>query len=140
MSITPRKNEVAAVVKILEDESHPDATAAAKAVIKQVFALLQEREMAAFSWRIGPGAPVITWGPFTSPNEAQKWGSALSTGGEGLVTTLYSPTALTARVLESEEPRVGVCTTCGHPWGTHQHEKKKGVCMLDTCSCTYMTK
>ena len=44
MAITPRKEEVAAVIEVLESDEHEDSTSMAKALIKVVAEQLQKRD------------------------------------------------------------------------------------------------
>lgn len=143
MRLTPRANEVKAVAAVLEDASHESAEALAKAVIKTVADLLEEREFYALAWRdkAGPDALSLAWGIFPSENEAAKFLGKLDIGGMGRPIKLYSAAEMTARIDAPDDPAGRrLCSTCEHPHGTHMHEKRLGKCQVSGCGCTTDTK
>jgi hypothetical protein len=137
--ITPRKDEVKAVVELLESDGYDSADALAKDLIKRVADLFSEREWWAYAFRFGPGSQVLSWGPLSSETEVKRFAERLSVEGEHLSVKLYSTAAALTRLEESAGAVLGkdatLCLNCGHPNGTHMHEKKIGICQLKGCGC-----
>lgn len=136
MRVTPRKDEVAAIAQLLESPDYDSADALARDVIKRVAELFAEREWYALAWRLGPGSPVLSWGPLSSDSEAEKFGSKLSVGGEGISVKLHSTAAMLQRFEDSDIAPSTLCGNCKHPHGTHRHEKRLGKCQVRGCKCT----
>jgi hypothetical protein len=125
---------VQAVVALLESDGYPTAEALAKDVIKTVADLLDSREWYALAWRdkAGPGALSLAWGVFSSENECTKFATKLSIGGTGRAIKLYSADEMLDRLDVTDAAGRLSCTTCGHPHGTHQHERRIGQCQVQT--------
>jgi hypothetical protein len=136
--LTPRKNEYAQVVKLLESDAYDSAEALAKDIIKTVADFLDDREWYALAWRdkLGPDALSLAWGVFPSEVEARRFGEALAVGGHAQAVKLYSASEMVARSKEADD-LVGrsLCKNCGHPHGAHQHERRMGQCQVDRCGC-----
>jgi hypothetical protein len=137
--ITPRKAEVAEVVKLLEDPGYTSADALAKDVMKLVADLFAEREWFAYAWRTGSGAPVLAWGPFTSDNEARKFADKAALGGEHISVKLYSSASMLDRIAEQGKGKSKHCTTCTHPLGAHEHPANGNRCAVGRCACSNPT-
>lgn len=137
MKLTPRKNEVAAIVELLEKDGYETAEALAKDVIKKVAELFSEREFYALAWREGPTGLSLCWGPLTSDNEVTKFGEKLALGGQAVSVKLGSVASMLECQASAEEGLSKLCTTCHHPHGTHRHEGKLGQCMVRGCKCKY---
>lgn len=139
MRLTPRKEEVKAVVELLESDGYDSADALAKDVIKRVAELFAEREWYAYAFRFGPGSQVISWGPLPSETEVKRFADRLGVEGEHLSVHLFSTAAALTRLEATSADVVGkdaiLCPKCGHPNGTHRHEKKLGICQIPACGC-----
>ncbi|WP_367135853.1 hypothetical protein [Saccharothrix sp. HUAS TT1] len=135
MKITPRKDEVAAVVQLLESDGYDSAEALAKDVIKRVAELFGDREFYAWVHRFGPGQLQLAWGPLTSDSEVLKLAKKASLGGESMSLKLYSTNGLLARIAEGNIAPTEHCTDCGHPHGAHEHPKFGGRCAIRRCTC-----
>lgn len=141
MKVTPRKAEVAAVVAVLEDTSFESGADMAKEIIKTVGLLFAERDWYAFAWRDKPvGGLSLAWGPLSSPTEVTRMAAKLAIGGEAQGVKLYSTAAMLATIEEQGKGSSKTCTTCGHPHGTHQHERQVGKCKVRGCRCVTDTK
>ena len=140
MKITPRKNEVAAVVELLEKEGYESADALAKDVIKKVAELFSEREFYALAWRENAAGLSLCWGPLTSDTEVTRFGEKLALGGQAVSVKLGSVASMLERHASAEEGLSKLCTSCRHPHGTHRHEGKLGQCMVRGCKCKYDLK
>jgi hypothetical protein len=136
--LTPRRDEVKAVVELLESDGYDSADALAKDVIKRVADLFAEREWWAYAFRFGPGSQVLSWGPLSSETEVKRFAEKMGVGGEHLAVRLFSTTAALTRA-EENQTSVGkdaaLCPNCGHPNGTHMHERRVGICQLNGCKC-----
>jgi hypothetical protein len=130
---------VKAVVALLESDAYDSPEALAKDIIKTVADELDQREWYALAWRdkLGADALSLAWGVFPSESEAGTFAKSLTFGGVARPVKLYSAVEMQARIDAPEDP-VGrsLCTTCGHPHGTHRHEKRLGKCQVDRCGCT----
>ncbi|ONI83467.1 hypothetical protein ALI22I_33740 [Saccharothrix sp. ALI-22-I] len=135
MKITPRKNEVAAVVQLLESDGYDSAEALAKDVIKRVAELFADREFYAFVHRFGPGQLQIAWGPFTSDAEVVKFANKAKLGGEAMSLKLCSTGAFLARLGKNQIAPSERCATCNHPHGAHEHPTFGGRCAVRGCAC-----
>jgi len=139
MKLTPRKDEINAVIAVLEDPGHKDAQAMARAVIKTVAEALSQREWWLYAWRDGPG-PVLAWGPFASEKDTEVFAGKVALKGEHRAIPVYSPYALMERMDKQDKGIQRYCTTCNHPLGTHQHDRRGGRCAVRGCDCKQIAK
>lgn len=137
MRLSPRKDEIKAVIDILEDDSFENADKMARALIKQVAEQLAEREWYALAHREGPGGMVLFWGPLSSEGEVAKFGEKAALGGQNFSVKLNSTGSMLARMDKKTSP---YCSTCHHPHGAHQHPSMSGRCALRSCPCKEDTK
>ncbi|OKI45088.1 hypothetical protein [Micromonospora sp. CB01531] len=144
MRITPRKEEVAAVVAVLESDQYDSAQAMAKAVIKEVAELLDMRDWVALTHRFGDNGQLgLNWGPFGSAIEAQRLADKLALGGRFSVVRLGSPGLLVANLLGAKRPTKDFCANpaCLHAAWTHSAlGNSRGKCVLESCPCDEMKK
>lgn len=141
-NLTPRKDEVRRVLEVLESPDFESGEAMAKAVIKEVHSIFEEREWAALAWRDkedGTGLS-LAWGPFASITEAKRFGTQLEVGGVAQAVTLSSVGMMEARIARTEKGKSKFCGNCSHPVGTHLHERRIGTCMVRGCKCKKLTK
>ncbi|UZJ23687.1 hypothetical protein RHODO2019_10755 [Rhodococcus antarcticus] len=138
MKLTPRADEVKAVVALLESDGYDSATALAKDIIRTVGEQLSEREMYAWVWRAQEGSYQLAWGPFSSEFEVRSMAKKAGLGGDHMTLKLYSVGAMTER-LDAKAPSP-MCATCGHPHGAHEHPKQGGKCSIKKCTCKRDTK
>jgi hypothetical protein len=136
VKITPRKAEVQQIVSLLESDGYENAEALAKDVLKEAAAIFAGREWHAYAWRTGPGAPVLAWGPLSSPTEVKKFAEKAALGGEHLCVKLFSTTVMLDRIASAEKGKSKHCSLCTHPLGAHEH---RGGCAVGGCSCTEPT-
>ncbi|XVV02792.1 hypothetical protein ACQPW3_36420 [Actinosynnema sp. CA-248983] len=137
MRITPRKDEVAAVVELLESDGYNSADALAKDVIKKVAELFADREFYAWVHRFGPGQLQLAWGPFTSDAEVVKFAKKAALGGESMSLKLCSTGAFLERLGKNKTAPSERCANpaCGHIHGAHEHPKFGGRCAIRGCTC-----
>ncbi|MDH6462090.1 hypothetical protein M2302_002265 [Micromonospora sp. A200] len=143
MRITPRKDEVAAVVAILESDQYNSADAMAKAVIKEVAELLDMRDWVALTHRFGDGQLGINWGPFASESEALKLAGKVGINGKFGTVKLHSPGLLLANTVGAKRPTKDFCTDirCMHAAWVHSAVgNSRGACVLESCPCDEMKK
>lgn len=136
MKLTPRKDEVKAIVELLEDDGFESADALAKEIIKRVGVLLEDRELVAWVHRFGPEAPYqLAWGPFSSRSEAERLAKKTGVGGENMILPMGSVSAIEERL--KEKPAGTALCTCGHSEVVHQHPGFRGRCVgaRGTCKC-----
>lgn len=142
MAFTPRKEEYALIVEMLESDEFNDAPSMAKAIVKEVSRMLWHRDWyaTAITWPDADGNRKAKWmyGPFTSESDVQKFGNAhlLVGGGASYVwDKMYSP----ARTIGHAEGAPGVkgfCKTCGHsPFAHGVDGSSRGECKLTDCPC-----
>lgn len=138
MRITPRKEEVAAVVALLEDDTFESATHLAKAVIKEVGEILQMRDWIALVHTWSDGTRGLNFAPFASEAEAKTFASKMAFGGTGRLVKLNSPGAMLANT-DGKKGWKGYCfhPECGHAPFTHSiASAARGACHIPTCPCT----
>lgn len=134
MRITPRGNEIKAVVDLLEDDSYDSAQSLAKAIIKRVAEVFAERDWHAWVWRESPDAFQLAWGPYSSENEAKRASARVGLAGQFMVLPLYSTAALVDRLSADVIPSY-FCEACNHQVLSHQHPKIQPKCAVRGCEC-----
>lgn len=141
-NLTPRKDEVRRVLEVLESPDFKSGEDMAKAVIKTVHELFEEREWTALAWRDKPDGTGLSlaWGPFTSETEAIRFINRLDVGGVAQAVPLYSVAMMEAHVAKTSAGKAKNCPNCNHPVGTHLHERKVGHCMAKVCKCKSVAK
>ncbi|QAY17737.1 hypothetical protein SEA_ASTEN_56 [Streptomyces phage Asten] len=143
MRITPRAQEVNAVVEVLESGEYDDAKSLAKALIKEVAQILAQRDgfALAHTWRDGTAG--LNFGPFGTEGDAQKFGERLGgVGGTAHVVKLSSPEVLIANQ-DGKKGWTPFCLVegCGHAPFTHSMAgTSRGACMVDGCECSTYRK
>lgn len=142
-NLTPRKDEVRRVLAVLESHNFESGEQMAKAVIKEVHALFEEREWTALLWRdpkITGKDLCLAWGPFMSETEALRFAKRLDIGGTAATLPLSSVGMMEAHVAATAKGKAKFCPNCDHPVGTHLHERRMGHCMVKGCECKSLTK
>jgi hypothetical protein len=139
MRITPRREEVKAIVEILESDQYDSADAMAKALIKEVAELMDLRDWVALTHRFGEQDRVgINWGPFASDSEATKYAEKVGINGKFATVKLYSPGILLANATSAKRTIKDFCTNpaCMHASWTHSAVGNgRGKCVLELCPC-----
>ena len=138
--LAPRKAEIVALVGLLErDWDTPEALASA--LLKHSFELIQARDL--WGLAVDHAGLRIVYGPYATEGDVERAHKALGVG-VGHVGRLYAA-AGTAR--QDTEPLLGLCVTCRHPKGTHDHPKSMGYCLAGAshrdkpaCDCKQYTK
>lgn len=137
MSIRPRKDEIARVVALLEQDGFDTPEDMATELIKTVAELFAEREAYAV------GLDGISWFPWWDARSAGK--AAESIGGR--VGKVYPSGPLERRLASFSEPvQRGLCPDCNHPWPAHidrawrEGKRKTGPtnppgCCVTGCPC-----
>lgn len=141
-NLTPRKDEVRRVVEILESSDFETGEAMAKAIIKETYQILLERSWFALLWRTNTATGrdlSLSWGPFTSATEAERFAKKLEIGGTARALPLSSVAMMEAHVARTARGKAKNCPNCDHPIGTHLHERRMGHCMVRGCKCKSMT-
>lgn len=142
-NLTPRKDEVRRVMEVLESTEFDSGEAMAKAVIKEVHSIFEEREWTALLWK-APGVSENTlslaWGPFTSETEAVRFAKRLDAGGLARALPLSSVGMMEAHIATTATGKAKNCPNCDHPVGTHMHERAIGRCMVVRCKCKSLAK
>lgn len=136
MTFTPRKTEVEAVVDLLEqDFETPQALA--KAILKEAFDIVQQRGLYLVAAPFGDGT-FTAFGPYASATDAVKAASK-SVYPDSQTFPIFGEQLM----LPLDPAPLEVCT-CGHPKGTHEHERGRGWCWAmggsvksgNNCGCT----
>lgn len=141
-NLTPRRDEVRRVMEVLESTDFTSGEEMAKAVIKTVHDLFEEREWTALAWRDksdGTGLS-LAWGPFTSATEAERFAKRLDAGGVARAVPLASVSMMEAHIATTARGKAKFCPNCDHPIGTHLHERRVGHCMVARCKCKSLSK
>ena len=116
MAITPRKDEIAAVVAVLESDEHEDSASMAKALVRVVSELLQKRD----AFGVAIGLPTdnlrLAHGPYFTVLEAKR--VVKEANARGLVAFL-APLLSADSALREEEEAMNKRCTCGHPVQLH---------------------
>jgi hypothetical protein len=104
VNISPRKNEVEAVLSVLDEhkpvvvlgvspEYAAERLAMGKALIKAVWVALMDRDFYVYAYRFPSGPPTLPFGPFTSRSEAERFAKnvAIDARGSHVVVKVYGP-------------------------------------------------
>ncbi|MER8116307.1 hypothetical protein [Streptomyces sp. NPDC094031] len=137
MRITPRKEEVAVMVALLEDPTFESADQLAKAIYKTAAELLQMRDLFALVHTWQGGHRGLNFGPFGGEAEIKTFASKMAFGGTGKIVKLYSPGVMLANV-DGKKGWKGYCfdPECGHAPFTHSAASAaRGACQIPTCPC-----
>lgn len=133
MRITPRGEEVKAVVDLLESDGFDSADKMAKAVIKEVADMLAMREWFALTHIWENGSKGLNFGPYGSKAEVKKAAEAIG-GGSYMAIPLHSPGKLQANY-EGKKWK-GYCQSCEHSPALHLADgSSRGKCGLSYCDC-----
>lgn len=137
MRFTPRKDEVQAVVDVLESGEFDDAPQMAKALLKEVADLLWHRNWYVAGLVGADGKPGPVFGPFSSEGESVKFAEACM-GIEGMSVrkaAVNSPARL-AGLLHGAPGVKGFCANCGDsPFDHLTDGSSRGKCALPECKC-----
>jgi hypothetical protein len=128
--ISPRGNEIDAVVEVLESEAYDSPEKMAAAIIKAVVAELAKRDALGVAAGFAGEGPVLAVGPFYDQRSVQKYvESAQECGLETRVRRLGSPLPIGP----PEDPKAA-CAGCEHDkvfhgsWGCGVFPDKKKRC------------
>ena len=142
MRITPRREEIDRVVRILECDEFTGAEQMAKDLIKEVAEMLWMRDWFALVHLNRDGTKGLNWAPFSSPIEAFRTAARIGVGGRFGTVKLYSPGRLLANT-EGKPGWPGFCQNdgCGHaPWTHAMVGAGRGRCVLSPCDCARFRK
>jgi hypothetical protein len=114
--LTPRKDEVAAVVALLEGEEHETAEELAKAILKEVSGLLSKRDSYGVAIGLRTDDLRIPHGPFWTLLDAKR--TQREAEARGLVSFIAPLRAATDALREEEIAHSKRCV-CGHPKELH---------------------
>ena len=114
--ISPRKDEIQAVVSILESDEHESPEAMAGAIVRRLGQLFEERD----AYGVGIGLPTddveLAHGPFYNIGDAKRVvNEARARGLRAFIAPLFGP----ARALLDEEEALAQRCVCGHPRELH---------------------
>lgn len=135
MRITPRKEEIAPVVEILESDDYASGEAMAKALIKLIADNLWMRDWYALGFKFREDDPFwLPYGPFSSEADAIATAKKYGPGGIARTVKLYSPGRLIA-MRDGKKGWPGYCADCGCDPAIHLGEGSgRGKCMsCPTC-------
>ena len=122
--ITPRKNEIAAVEAILNDDSYDDGTAMAKAIVKAVVSELSLRDAYVAGVGYPNEGPWLPVGPFWGASDARKFTQKAHDKGQvSQYGILVGPDSLYEDV-----PDEAPDCTCGHHRSIHT--SSWGCCVM----------
>ena len=137
--ITPRSNEVDAVLGILESEDYEDPKAMARAIVKALAEQFAQRDSFGVV-NISPGF-IYGWGPFWTQRDAEKFGGALTAGGmKPYRLTLAGPEKYQAAP-QGRAGGLGEKCPCGHlalahgSWSKGTLTPGPGACAWKGCKC-----
>lgn len=126
MALTPRKEETAALVEILESGAYDDPTQMAGALLKRSAQLLQERD-----GKSGTGLYVVSlggapFGPFYTAADAERFTRHADTelGLEGRTFRLWAPTTYDLDEKHQAQIKAEGCV-CGHTRERHVEKKRR---------------
>lgn len=135
MRLTPRKEEVNAVVEILESDQYDSAQAMAKALIKTVADALWMRDWYVLGSKFRTEDNFwLPYGPFASVSEAESVYKKTAIGGAAKTVKVYSPGRLVA-MIEGKRGWPGYCSDCGCDPAMHLTDgSSRGKCVsCPTC-------
>lgn len=138
MKVTPRKNEVEAVLALMESDEFDSGAAMAKAIIKKVGELFAERDWYAWVWRENQDAFQLASGPYSSPTEVDRVVKKVGLTGQHMALHIYPSAPLNRRL--TEMPSSMYCSGCGHPDHAHEVPKYNGRCWIKRCGCKKLDK
>lgn len=122
-----RKEEMAAVLSILEDATFEDGEAMAKAILDKVYDLFRERDWYGLRW-CG-----MAFGPYIDKGEASRAAKAL--GNAPVVNTLRGRHWIDRAIANSTpESDSRYCAACEHPRVAHFSTRPFG-CIVKGCIC-----
>ena len=129
--LTPRKEEVAAVVAILESDEHEDSTSMAKQLLKVIAEVLSKRD----GYGVGIGLRTddmrVPHGPFYNILDAKR--TVKEAEARGLVA-FVAPLLGAGNALSEEGEAMNKRCVCGHPVELHgQSVKPKALTSLGCC-------
>jgi len=130
MAIRTRKDERARILALLEAD-FPDGDKLADAILKEAYALLQQRDWYVFGAQLD--TLTFPYGFFATSNEAVK--AALVAGGPCAGVVRVLPAAkLAERMAELDKSTRPMCE-CRHPWDIHLDQAKTPGCPTRGCPC-----
>lgn len=131
MALTPRKDEVAAVVAILESDEHDDSVSMAKAIVRAVSEALSKRDAIGVAIGLKSDDLRNPFGPFWDSRSALKVkAEAESRGLVAFLAPLYAPDSALSIEAEATNKRC----KCGHPKELHGSSiTPKAVTTLGCC-------
>lgn len=133
MRITPRRDEIAEVTALL-DEEHESAEAAARAVIKLCADLLQDRDTVALVLIDATGA-ALNIGPMGNEAEAKSFADKLAPAMEVAYAPLVAAGPLLAAMGEKKGVK-GHCKSCGlAQWAHELAGTTRGKAVLPGSGC-----
>lgn len=138
MKVTPRKDEVQAVVAVMESDEFETGEAMAKAVIKQVAELFAKRDWYAWVWRESDDSLQIAHGPLSSKVEAERLATKSGLKGRHMALPLFSTAALLERA--TAKPPAVRCADCTHPYHCHEVPRYAPKCWVKGCGCKALAK
>ena len=141
MALTPRKEEVSAVVEVLEFDDHEDSVSMAKALIKVIAELLQQRDGYGVAIGLRTDDLRLPHGPFYTILEAKR--VAKEAEARGLVSFIAPLLGAGNALRDDEEAKAKRCI-CGHPAILHGSAIKPkavtsigcGVYLRDKSKCS----
>lgn len=145
MRITPRSDEVKAVVAILESGEFDGPEQMAKALIKEIAEWLQVRDWVVLTHVWKDETLGVNWGPFGSEAEATAAANKIAVGADKFrLIPIYSPERVLASYDETRpKDRKGFCLNddCGHASWLHLMDgSSRGACGLEKCPCKKLAK
>ncbi|MFD7738019.1 hypothetical protein [Kitasatospora sp. NPDC059800] len=142
MRLTPRKEEVSAIVALLESQDFDSADQMAKALLKEAGEILQMRDWYALVHTWNDGHRGLSWAPFGNESEAIAFANKLTIGGTARLVKLYSPGIMLANI-DGKKGWKGYCQDpeCGHaPFAHSTVSATRGACHIPTCPCGQFRK
>lgn len=116
MALSPRRDEVQSIVALLESEDFESADELAKAILKEVAALLSKRDAYGVAIGLPSDGPQLCHGPYYSILDAKR--IVREVEARGLVAFI-APLLGAGNALREEEESHGKRCTCGHPKELH---------------------
>jgi hypothetical protein len=139
MAFTPRKEEIAPVVEILQSDGYASPEAMAKAVLKEAFGILEMRDWFLLLHDQEQARDQLVYGPFASENDVVKSGELLGgMGGTIRLGKVYGVGKAEMRKKGKKWP--GNCT-CLHVPEWHAIDgSSRGKCRYPGCECKKFSK